>query len=366
MKKRQHPEVEGHNIRSLYTFEFRKRGHQLRDRLFWSGGGLLVGIGIAVGVFYRSPLTRQPLAPAEESSTEAPDSFQQGIQNAMQAAQDTQTAEFREDWIAVAMLWQRAINYMQDVSTSNMNYALAAQKVNEYQRNLQYAQSNVEARESNGSNSVSFWSPGSSRSMVLAIEGTPSRIERYDSLCLEKLYYDESFVELANGQVSQFDNASNNLSVLVTPGPSQLITQGDRLLWTLGSSKSDVLSIEGPPTHIKSYDFIDKEFYYYDDDWIEFENDVVTGYINRDDVLSVAVGRAATSTEESRASRTNQHWSLGSSREDVLRIQRTVPTQISRNGASCEETIHYGTSRVELKNGVVSGYDNLDNTLQVR
>ncbi|MEL6319746.1 MAG: hypothetical protein AAFQ57_03720, partial [Cyanobacteria bacterium J06626_14] len=174
MKKRQHPEVEGHNIRSLYTFEFRKRGHQLRDRLFWSGGGLLVGIGIAVGVFYRSPLTRQPLPPAEESSTEAPDSFQQGIQNAMQAAQDTQTAEFREDWIAVAMLWQRAINYMQDVSTSNMNYALAAQKVNEYQRNLQYAQSNVEARESNGSNSVSFWSPGSSRSMVLAIEGTPS------------------------------------------------------------------------------------------------------------------------------------------------------------------------------------------------
>ncbi|MEB3210388.1 MAG: hypothetical protein VKL39_03510 [Leptolyngbyaceae bacterium] len=366
MNKRQHPEVEGHDVRSLYTFELKKRGQHLRDRLLWAGGGLLLGLSLAAGVYLglSSVWERSPLS--VESSNVNPDSFQHGLETAMQAAQETQSAESREEWILVAMFWQRAIDYMQEVSSSDTNYATAAQKVQEYQRNLEYAQSNISTRESDGSKTKDFWSLGSSRAMVITAQGTPTRVERYDALCKEKLYYGDSFVELVNGQVSRYDDISKNLSVLATSGPSHVIAKGDRLFWTLGSSTSDVLAIEGPPTSMESYESIGEEFYYYGDARVEFKEGIVTGYFNSENALSVAISGSPSDSAQSQSDGQANWWSLGSNREDVLRIQQTSPTQVSHNRASCEEMIYYGASRVELKNGVVSGYDNIGNTLRVR
>jgi hypothetical protein len=371
MKKRQHPEVDGHDVNSLYTFEFKKRGQTLRDRLIWASGGLVLGVGIAIGAYFALPVVegRSPLRPLTDTAPSPDadnDAFEHGIQNAMKAAQDTQSAESKEEWISVAMLWQHAISAMQQVPSSNTNYAVAQQKVSEYQRNLDYAQSNVQTRASDGLNTVEFWSLGSSRSMVMRVQGTPSRIARYDALCKETLYYGGSSVELTNGQVSQYNDSSSNLKVLLTAEPSQIIVQGDRLFWTLGSSKDDVLSIEGAPTRINSYEFIEKELYHYDDAWVEFEKNIVTGYSNIRDRLQVAIDRTSSSAQQMPSTQTNSTWSLGSNRDDVLRIQQMVPTKVSRNQANCEEIVYYGESQVEFTNGLVSGYDNAENTLRVR
>lgn len=366
MAKRQHPELEGHDVRSLYTFEFKKQGKRQRDRLLWSGSGLLLGLAIAIGTYTLLPkwMERSPLSSEQRDANL--DAFQEGIQYAMQAAQDTQTAEFKEDWVTVAMLWRRAIAHMEDVSSSDPNYAVAKQKVDEYGSNLQYAQSNIAAREANNPDTTLFWSPGSSRSAVIAIEGTPSRIERYDALCKETLYYGESSVELVNGYVSQYDDINGNLSVLVTPTGPPMIFEGDRPLWTLGSSQADVLAIEGPPTRIEGYESLEQEFYYYNNAWIEFDGGIVTGYHNQNNAFHVSIGGGSLNASQSSPRNSNRQWSLGASRDDVLNSQPTIPTQINRNNASCKEMIYYGASRVEVKNGVVSGYDNVDNVLRVR
>lgn len=58
------------------------------------------------------------------------------------------------------------------------------------------------------------------------------------------------------------------------------------------------------------------------------------------------------------------HWTIGSDRARVISVQG-VPTQIIRYEHSCQETLRYGNSIVELKNGYVRKYDNFDNNLKV-
>ncbi|MBE9127528.1 MULTISPECIES: hypothetical protein [unclassified Coleofasciculus] len=78
-------------------------------------------------------------SPASET-----DSFGEAVNQAMKAAQLTQTANTSEQWTAVSTAWQEAINLMQAVPADSSNYAVAQQKVQEYQKNLIYAQENVQ------------------------------------------------------------------------------------------------------------------------------------------------------------------------------------------------------------------------------
>jgi YVTN family beta-propeller protein len=69
-----------------------------------------------------------------------PDFFYQGANFAMAAAQWTQTAKTAGEWDAVAEKWQQAIAAMRSVPPDSRDYALAQQKIQEYQANLNYAQ----------------------------------------------------------------------------------------------------------------------------------------------------------------------------------------------------------------------------------
>ncbi|ASC70288.1 uncharacterized protein XM38_012250 [Halomicronema hongdechloris C2206] len=84
-----------------------------------------------------------PAAVAEEASSDEDqpidDSFGEAVNTAMAAAEAAQTAQTADEWGNVAELWTKAIELMKAVPESSENYQTAQQKVEEYQRNVDYA-----------------------------------------------------------------------------------------------------------------------------------------------------------------------------------------------------------------------------------
>ncbi|MGC1245319.1 MAG: hypothetical protein WA865_03830 [Spirulinaceae cyanobacterium] len=90
-----------------------------------------------------SPAT---VAPANPPASETPTSetpFRDGVNNATEAANLTQTAQTQQEWQEVATLWQNAIALMKAVPEGDANYQVAQEKVGEYEGYLQYAQQNA-------------------------------------------------------------------------------------------------------------------------------------------------------------------------------------------------------------------------------
>lgn len=69
--------------------------------------------------------------------------FREAVNQAMSAAELTQTAQTAEEWNRVADLWLEAISSMNVVPQTHPKYSIAVQKVEEYAGNLVYAQSRV-------------------------------------------------------------------------------------------------------------------------------------------------------------------------------------------------------------------------------
>ncbi|MGF1567662.1 MAG: hypothetical protein ACFCVD_06280 [Nodosilinea sp.] len=141
---------------------------------------LLIGLGLAALVLALAAIVlnallgrlRQPAAPVAETPVEVPapeatpapdgsaeppaetppvtpvpvatDGFREAVNAAQNAANLAQTAATKAEWQAVATSWATAIDLMQNVPDSSPNYAVAQQKVVEYQPNLAYAQRNAE------------------------------------------------------------------------------------------------------------------------------------------------------------------------------------------------------------------------------
>lgn len=74
------------------------------------------------------------------------DPFQKASDKAMSAATITQSAPSQEDWELVASLWQEAIELMKAVPTSSPQWKLAQKKIQEYQRNQDYAKNRAARR----------------------------------------------------------------------------------------------------------------------------------------------------------------------------------------------------------------------------
>ncbi|GAB4386669.1 MAG: hypothetical protein Kow00121_53690 [Elainellaceae cyanobacterium] len=278
----------------------------------------------------------------------------------MSAAELTQIASTTGEWSEIAGWWKEASDLMAIVPKSHPQYELAQQKILEYQHNLDYAQSQAKAKVNASFPTENLWAVGSRRIDVLRIQGQPSEIVRYDALCQEVLHYGNSTVELSNGTVASFDDLDKNLKAATQEVP---ITSpgGDRYSWTLGSSREDVFDIQGTPSRVAQYSSLQKETLFYNNSTIELTDNRVTGYNNLDKNLRVAIVTIAIETPEE----ANGHWTVGSERNSVFRIQGT-PTQVQLDNSMCRETLHYGNSTIELRNGFVNGYDNFDGNLRVK
>ncbi|MBH8561176.1 hypothetical protein I8748_03110 [Nostoc sp. CENA67] len=71
------------------------------------------------------------------------DNFREAVNQAISAANLTQSAKNPDEWKIIVSQWQAAIALMNKVPSSSPNYSIAQQKITEYQRNLSYAQKNA-------------------------------------------------------------------------------------------------------------------------------------------------------------------------------------------------------------------------------
>jgi hypothetical protein len=289
-----------------------------------------------------------PVPPAE--------AFRLAVNRAISAAELTQKAATQEEWKAIADWWQEAVDLMQRVPRSNPNYAVAQSRIPAYQRNLQYAKRKA-AQAPVSSVSPLLWTKDFRRADVIRAQGEPSQTERYDALCKEVLYFGKSTVELKNGIVVRYEDADRNLKAVV--GQSPLMAVANDTTWTLDSLKDEVFRIQGTPTRVIRYDSSQADVLYYGNSLVYLLNDRVVGYNNLDNNLYVQVVPTGGSSQLVNA------WTIDSPRDDLLKVQGT-PTQVNLDQSSCSETLQYGLSSIELRNGFVAGYNDLDNNLKVK
>jgi hypothetical protein len=83
--------------------------------------------------------------PVNETNSLQVDPFKKAIDKAIQSANLVQSAKTNEEWEKVSNSWQQSIDFMKAVPESNPNYAVAQQKVIEYQPNLEYARKKAES-----------------------------------------------------------------------------------------------------------------------------------------------------------------------------------------------------------------------------
>jgi len=360
-KRHRHPELGQKGQASLYSFQLKNRQQVLREKFTWVLSGLGLGIAITAGVMAVSRVETHRIWPFLQPPQASPQTaLKQGLEQGMKAAELTQSADLREDWIEVAMLWQAAMTYLKQVSPNSADHALAQQKIAEYQRNLTYAESNVTTRAAAQPHQKNYWTLGSDRELVLATQGSPDQIRQVSSSCYETLHYNNSIVELRNGYVTSYDNFDNNLRVLEV-GETAFSTLDDERHWTLGSSQDKVIQLQGTPD--RSNDFQSERFttLYYDDSFVLLDQDRVIGYLNSNRNLKVSTQSLATATAPP-----PKQWSIGSTRTEVLQIQQSAPQAVSRNDDSCEEVFHFGNSEVHFRQGIVTGYRNVDGNLRFR
>jgi hypothetical protein len=310
-------------------------------------------IGLGIALFVNN--ARQPDLAEQIPKSEA---FRWAVNRAMSAAELTQTAQSAKEWQQVANWWQEAIKLMQAVPSSDDNHAVALAKITEYQTNLAYAQNRSAASASQPTTTKNLWGIGSRRATVLKLQGSPTEVDRYDSMCKEVLYYGKSKIELSNGRVVQYEDFDRKFKVAETGEPPAPVRNGST--WDLGSTKEDVFRIQGTPSRIVDYDYSDRETLYYGSSTIELMKQRVMGYNNESGNLRVRVLPVLLGNEGG-----SSVWTLDSSREEILHVQGT-PTQVVLDSSACSETFYYGNSTIELKNGFVSGYDNLDGNLRVK
>jgi hypothetical protein len=323
----------------------------------------LVAFCLTVGL--AAIMITQNLKPPVVSPTPSlrSEAFRWAVNRAISAAELTQTASSQAEWNQVVSWWKESIDLMKTVPLSSPNYQVAQEKLLEYGRNLQYAQSKAQSttqtQPAASPDPEGVWTIDSRRAEVLKLQGKPTQTDRYDSMCKEVLHYGKSTVELSNGMVARYQDFDRNLRAAPENSAKPAVTQA-ATSWTLGSSKEEVFAIQGTPSRITHYDYSNRELLYYDNSIVDLANGKVIGYDNLDRNLKVHIIPVVPDS-----SNNNQFWTLDSARDDIFRIQGT-PSQIVLDDAACTEVLHYGNSTVELKNGFLASYNNLENNLKVR
>jgi len=132
------------------------------------------------------------------------------------------------------------------------------------------------------------------------------------------------------------------------PVPASAPDSPARTFFTLGSTKAEVLRVQGRPGKVHGQKWV------YGLSEVTFKDGRVWRYNNFDGGLKVKILPAEPLTDGQAAS----SFGLGATRDEVLRVQGT-PTHVNGNKWS------YGFSEVHFKDGVVTGYNNFFKKLRV-
>lgn len=141
---------------------------------------------------------------------------------------------------------------------------------------------------------------------------------------------------------------SAKISGTPPPVPASAPDSPARTFFTLGSTKAEVLRVQGRPSKVYGQKWV------YGLSEVTFKDGRVWRYNNFDGGLKVKILPA----EPIANGQTADSFGLGATRDEVLRVQGT-PTHVNGNKWS------YGFSEVHFKDGVVTGYNNFFKKLRV-
>ena len=187
-----------------------------------------------------------------------------------------------------------------------------------------------------------YFGIGSTQDDVLAIQGEPPiRIGN-------TWHYKDFSIEFSGGRVSGYSNISKNLKVRILPR-SDTSEAKSRGYFTIGSTKDEVLEIQGTPSSVTG------NTWHYKDSSVDFYGDQVSGYSNISKNLKVRILPGNDTSE----AKSRGYFTIGSTKDEVLEIQGT-PSSVTGN------TWHYGDSLVDFYRDRVSDYSNSSKNLKVR
>jgi len=184
-----------------------------------------------------------------------------------------------------------------------------------------------------------FFTLGSSREEVLRVQGPPGRIHG------QTWVYSLSEVHFKEGHVSRYDNFDGSLKVHLPPSappPGQ-----PPRFFSLGSSRNEVLTVQGTPTRVHG------NRWYYGFSEIRFKNDHVEGYDNYFGNLYVRL----LPSDPLPAGQRRESFTVGATADEVLAVQGT-PTSIHGN------TWFYELSSVLFREGKVQYVNNVGGNLR--
>ncbi|MEI9943783.1 MAG: J domain-containing protein [Chitinophagaceae bacterium] len=129
--------------------------------------------------------------------------------------------------------------------------------------------------------------------------------------------------------------------------------------FTIGSTKNEVLQVQGDPTGINKYEAMGEEVWSYGFSTVTFKRGLVSEYSNTSKNLKAKM------TTSNKSQNNTEYFTVGSSKDEVLQAQGN-PTGINKYEAMDEEVWSYGFSTVTFKNGRVSEYSNTSRNLQAK
>lgn len=181
-----------------------------------------------------------------------------------------------------------------------------------------------------------YFTVGSTKDEVLAVQGTPTRLSD------TQWAYGLSHVTFQNGRVtSWYVSPVNSLHATMMPdNEADAATARGRGYFTVGSTKDEVLGVQGTPTSFSGAQWT------YGLSHVSFQNGrVVSWYISPVNSLRVKM----LASDGSAAVRSASYFSVGSTKDEVLAAQGT-PTSFS------DTQWTYGLSHVTFQNGKVSSW----------
>lgn len=198
-----------------------------------------------------------------------------------------------------------------------------------------------------------YFSIGSTKREVERVQGTPTSVNKSDFF--DEWSYGLSSIDFENGRVKSYHNISGNLRVRLRSPKVADNEKSSPNYFTLGSSKKQVLRVQGTPSSVNKSDFFDEWTYGLSS--IDFENGVVRSYHNITGNLNVIMlPRSGTAYSNS------GFFSIGSTKDEVLAVQGT-PTAVQKSAFFDEWS--YGLSSIDFEYGRVKSYHNISNNLRV-
>lgn len=139
--------------------------------------------------------------------------------------------------------------------------------------NLQVRMSTTRTTES----TLTFFTIGSIKDQVLAVQGQPTSISKIDAIGIETWYYGLNSVTFKNGRVHEYSNSGGDLQIRMTASGTKSKMSD---YYTIGSTKNQVLEVQGTPTEITKIEAIGVETWFYGLSSITFKNGRVSEYSN--------------------------------------------------------------------------------------